>query len=376
MGEQASYHIYREHAEGTAGKELRMSLDVSFFTGYGKIGNYTKTQTMKQKWKNRKATNDFSSKEDKKVKYDTRSTSDIVRDKIQAEANKIKDAYEELLKKDDDSGSRMTEIRNKYMAGGKLSADEMEYVSKKDPKFYQEIKKEEQELKSFEKKLRAAKTKEETQRVLQEEATTSLSKVNAVVNNPHISEGDKMAVCVAEYRKLVKKQEIFAKFTEKGEYSKLPTDAEKQKAETEIREAREEELRNAGRKSDEGEASEKVTEDRADPSPPDKESHSSESELIDHFLHLKDDGRRKTSSNEENYDKLFKDPYRISIDTGFSGEKTVSSDGTKKVYKSSTQAENTPEALKVKRSRHSSGRSRLYEQNEDNSDVATHVWDA
>ncbi len=313
-----------------------MSLDVSFFTGYGKIGNYTRTQSMKQKWQNRKTTGDFSSKENKAVKYDSRSTSDIIRDKIQEEANKIKDIYEELFEKDEDSGSRMTEIRNKYMAGGKLTADEMEYVSKKDPKFYQEIKAEQQELKSFEKKLRAAKTKEAAQRVIADEANASLSKVNAVVNNPHISEGDKMAVCVAEYRKLVKKQEIFAIFEEKGEYSRLPTDAEKRKAEKEIREAKEEELKNAGRKTYDTE--ENGSENKSDPA-----------------IHEKD---------------------VLSVDTVLSSEKTVSSDGTRKVYKSSTQAENTPEALKVKRSRSNSGRNRLYRQDEDSSSVATRVWDA
>lgn len=313
-----------------------MSLDVSFFTGYGKIGNYTRTQSMKQKWQNRKTTGDFSSKENKAVKYDSRSTSDIIRDKIQAEANKIKDIYEGLFEKDEDSGSRMTEIRNKYMAGGKLTADEMEYVSKKDPKFYQEIKAEQQELKSFEKKLRAAKTKEAAQRVIADEANASLSKVNAVVNNPHISEGDKMAVCVAEYRKLVKKQEIFAKFEEKGEYSRLPTDAEKRKAEKEIREAKEEELKNAGRKTYDTE--ENRSENKSDPA-----------------IHEKD---------------------VLSVDTVLSSEKTVSSDGTRKVYKSSTQAENTPEALKVKRSRSNSGRNRLYRQDEDSSSVTTRVWNA
>ncbi|WP_036607517.1 hypothetical protein [Oribacterium sp. P6A1] len=353
-----------------------MSLNVSFFTGYGKIGDYAKTQTMKQKWKNRKATNDFSSKEDKTVKYDTRSTSDIVRDKIQDEANKIKESYDELLKKDDDSGSRMTEIRNKYMAGGKLSADEMEYVSKKDPKFYQEIKAEERELKSFEKELRSAKTKEEAQRVIQEEANSALSRVNSVINNPHISEGDKMAVCVAEYRKLVKKQEIFAKFAEKGEYNKLPTEAEKQKAEEEIREAREEELRQAGRKENDIEGEEKSSGNRIEPSTSEREDISSKETAGDNSGQGNDEGKAETLAGKDVFKKPFYETSRRSGDAGISGEKTVSADGTKKVYKSSVQAENTPEALKVKRSRHNSGRSRLYHQDEESSGVGSHVWNA
>jgi hypothetical protein len=84
----------------------------------------------------------------------------------------------------------------------------LEYIRQKDTKLYSEIKAEKDELKNFEKKLKAAKTKEETQRVIADETNSALSKVNAVTNNPHISEADKMAVCAAEYRKLVAKQEI------------------------------------------------------------------------------------------------------------------------------------------------------------------------
>ena len=73
-----------------------MSLNVSFFTGYGQIGNYTKTQNMKRKWDNRQTNSDFGSKETKTVKYDTKSTSEKVREKILDEANKIKEAYEDF----------------------------------------------------------------------------------------------------------------------------------------------------------------------------------------------------------------------------------------------------------------------------------------
>lgn len=316
-----------------------MSLNVSFFTGYGKVGDYARTQTMKRKWHNRKSTGDFSSKETSTVKYDTRSTSDIIRDKLQDEARKIMDSYEELQKKDDDSGSRMTEIRNKYMAGGKLSADEMEYVSQKDPKFYQEIKAEEQELKSFEKRLRAAKTKEEAQRVIEEEAHTALSKVNAVTNNPHISEGDKMAVCVAEYRKLVKKQEIFDKFAEKGEYHRLPTEAEKQKAEKEIQEAKEEALK---------ESSETPCKDRS--------SEDSEKQDTDYHEALTE---RHTDIRREEHE---------------SRPETLNKNTAQKQAKSIVEAENSPEARKTKRAKQSHGYGKLYDDSPEG--TSSHVWDA
>ncbi len=341
--------IYSGHAEGTAGKELRMSLNVSFFTGYGKIGNYTKTQTMKQKWKNRKSTNDFTSKETKAIKYDTRNTSEKVRDMLLDEANKIKESFEELQRKNEDSGSRMTEIRNKYMAGGKLTAEEMEYVSKKDPKLYQEIKAEEQEIKSFEKRLRAAKTKEEAQRVIQEDANTSLSKVKSVTNDPHISDADKMAVCAAEYRKLVKKQEIFAKFAEKGEYHKLPTEAEKQKAEKEIQEAREEAL-------------------REDPLSKDPESNnlhsdktvSDEANAVD-FLKKTQPGQNKPELNPEEDE---------------SRSKTLAKSSGQKQAKSIVEAENTPEARKTKRAKQKRGYGKLFSDDSSAEGAPSHVWEA
>lgn len=359
-----------------------MSLNVSFFTGYGKIGNYTKTQNMKQKWQNRKASGDFTSKETTTVKYDTRSTSDIVRDKIQEEANKIINSYEELLKNDEDSGSRMTEIRNKYMAGGKLTADEMEYVSKNDPKFYQEIKKEQQELKSFEKRLRAAKTKEEAQRVIADEANNALSKVKAVTNDPHISDADKMAVCVAEYRKLVKKQEIFAKFAEKGEYHKLPTEAEKQKAEKEIREAREEELREIGKlEKDDSENLEEDTDFEAALKKIVQEELSKDEGSPDKHFDKSVPGSEKTHAGERvvNLSKKSQSGKKMpsnESDDAKALREALERDVFGKQAKSIVEAENTPEAMKTKRAKQNRGYAKLFEEDVSALEGSSHVWEA
>lgn len=330
-----------------------MSIDMSFFTRYGTVGNYSRTQKMKQKVERRKNESDFTSKEAKTVKYDTRTTSEKVRTMIQSEAQKIEDAYRMSAQKED-SDEKLNKIRTKYMYGGNLSPDELDYIRRKDTKLYSEIKAEKDEIKNFEKKLKSAKTKEETQRVIADETNSALSKVNSVTNNPHISEADKMAVCAAEYRKLVAKQEIFKKFAEKGEYAKLPTDAEKREAEREIMEAREEEIRNAGR-----------TEEDAEEIEEDSFIHESDAEIAESLPH-----------NRNHQELAFKGVSHASRGGGNPGGKKVSADGTKKVYKSTVEAESTPEALKVKRAKSNSGRSKLYNPDSKGSTASAHVWEA
>ena len=350
--------------------ENTMSIDMSFFTRYGTVGNYSRTQKMKQKVERRKNESDFTSKEEKTVKYDTRTTSEKVRTMIQSEAQKIEDAYRMSAQKED-SDEKLNKIRTKYMYGGNLSPDELDYIRRKDTKLYSEIKAEKDEIKNFEKKLKSAKTKEETQRVIADETNSALSKVNSVTNNPHISEADKMAVCAAEYRKLVAKQEIFKKFAEKGEYAKLPTDAEKREAEREIMEAREEELRNAGRTEEETEKN--------------GNNLNSDERPDTHFKDGDDSGGRSATTVRDGKssgttirdgEKSGKRPDTALRDSGSPGKKKVSSDGTKKVYKSTADAESTPEALKVKRAKNNSGRGKLYNPDNETGDVSSHMWEA
>ncbi|WP_091208224.1 hypothetical protein [Oribacterium sp. WCC10] len=331
---------------------------------------------MKQKWQQRKTKSDFTSKETKTVKYDTRTTSDKIRDMIQSEAQKIEDAFKQS-QQNDESDDKLSKIRLKYMYGGNLSPDELDYIRQKDTKLYNEIQAEKEELKSFEKKLRAARTKDETQRVIADECNAALSKVNSVSNNPNVSEADKMAVCAAEYRKLMKKQTIFKTYVEKGEYAKLPTDAEKRKAEKEIREAREEELRNAGRKEETEyhEDSDGRLPEETGLSHSENDVNASTDDTKDSFRHAYDDDEAKTLSHNKDYrEQVIKGSSHKSKDAGVTGEKTVTEEG-EKVYKSTVRAESTPEALKVKRAKHNTGQKKLYEQDDDDV-ISTHTWDA
>jgi|GEM_PF-1168559 hypothetical protein len=329
-----------------------MSIDLSFMTRYGNIENYSKTMKMKQKWEKRQTIGDFKSKESNTVRTtkktsSSQKTSDMIREMLQEESKKFIDAYKES-QENDKSDEKLSNLRLKAMYGNDLSQDEMEYIRKKDPQFYQTIKAEKDELKSFEKKLKSAKTKEDAQRVVANEANAALSKVNAVTNNPHITEATKMSVCAAECRKLMKKQEVFSRFIDKGEYEKLPTEAEKHEAEKEIKDAREEELRNAGktRETEESEASEEpkdIYEAQESYEASNTEKNSTSREMNQPI----GDYRSHTSSND------IKDARKV----------------TEKTEKSSQQAENSPESRKVKLAERKSRFGKFYAEEEASSTI-------
>ena len=100
----------------------------------------------------------------------------------------------------------------------------------------------ESEQKNYEQELKRCKTKEEVQRVRMAHAATSLSNVNEIKNNPNIPESKKLELVWNEHRKNMALQQSTQDFIESGKYAKLPTEAEKQKAEKELEEAKKAEL--------------------------------------------------------------------------------------------------------------------------------------
>jgi len=341
-----------------------MSLNISFFTQHGTVGNYQKTMKLKRKWEDRERTGDFRSKEttarSSANTSSTQKTSDMIRDMLKEESQKIIDAYKEN-EHNNNSDKKLSDIRTKAMYGQDLSPDEMEYIKSKDPQLYQSIKAEKDEIKHFEKKLKAAKTKEEAQRVVTDEANAALSKVNAVTNNPHIPESAKMSVCVSEYRKLMKKQETFDKFVDKGEYEKLPTEAEKRKAEKEIMEAREEELRNAGK----AETSEDENED---------DSEDTSASLLQSSDNVNDRFNDEYTGGRAATQKPMADTLVLSSrgratkpvfdDSANKAERKPDSPGTK-TYESTEQARSSPEARKVEEAKRKSSYGKLFSQEDE-----------
>ena len=195
------------------------------FTAIQSLGKFTKNMEMQLKWQKKKQDNDFTADGSTKLIDPTARQAEEIR-KAQA----------------DGSAKLSSQIRTKLATGKKLTREEMEYLEKHDPQTYQKVKAIEAEQKSYEKKLKNCKTKEEVQQVRTDRVAASLSVVNNVKNNPAIPEGAKLGIVWQELQKNMALEETIRKFVESGEYAQLPTEAEKPEGERELKELKETEL--------------------------------------------------------------------------------------------------------------------------------------
>lgn len=189
------------------------------------MNNYTKNMEMQMKWQKKKATGDFTA--DGSTKLD---------DPIRKQAEEIRKSRQ------DGSAKLSAQIDLKLKSGQKLTADEMDYLQRTDPQKYQKIKAMEAEQESYERELKKCKTKEEVQRVRMAHTATSLSAVNNIKNNPAIPEEKKLELIMQEHYKNQALETSTREFVESGKYAALPTEAEKAKAEKDLQEAKEAEL--------------------------------------------------------------------------------------------------------------------------------------
>lgn len=194
------------------------------FFGVQSLNSYTKNMEMQLKWQQKKKNNDFTADGSTKLSA------------LDRQAEEIRQVAA------DGSGKMMSEIRLKLNSGKKLSAEEMEYLQKHDPQTYQHVKSMEAEQESYKRELKKCKTKEEVQRVRMSHTAQSLSAVNNIKNNPAIPEGKKLGLIMQELQKHEALQEVTREFVESGKYGKLPTEAERQKAEKDLEEAKKAEL--------------------------------------------------------------------------------------------------------------------------------------
>lgn len=197
---------------------------MNFFTVQS-ISNYTKSMEMQMKWQKKKTTGDF-----------TADGSTKLNDPVRQQAEEIRQSRQ------DGSAKLSAQIDLKLQSGQRLTAEEMEYLQKTDPQKYQKIKAMEAEQENYEKELKRCKTKEEVQRVRMSHTASSLGAVNSIKNNPVIPEEKKFELIMQEHYKHMALETSTKEFVESGRYAKLPTDAEKMKAEKDLKEAREAEL--------------------------------------------------------------------------------------------------------------------------------------
>ena len=272
--------------------------DFMSFTMINSLDMYAKNLKMQMKWEQKKATNDYAAD----------GTTSIA-DKLRKEAAEQLSALE-----GSSSQATMSGIQAKLMAGRKLTSAEMEYLKKNDPNTYQQAKYREMERKAFEQRLRSCKTKEEVQRLKAAHMAASLDRVKDINNNPNISSGEKLKLTIEEHQKVCTISDATTRFTESSDYKRLPTEAEKRKAEKDMKEAKEAEQK--------GETKEKQE------IPKDKDTES---------------GKVVISQDEDK--ELSQEPTPADTQAAKARQLAASSKKTR------IEAELTPEAQKLKRSR-------------------------
>ncbi len=225
----------------------------------GTLGSYTKTMKMQMKWQQKKASGDYtpgksvSSSSGRLKNIDSESETALLE-----------------LPKTDKSTQMMQQIRTKMASGKKLSSDEMEFLKENDPETYRKAKNIEMEQEAYEQELKRCKTREEVQRARLSHAAASLATVKNVENDPHIPEGKKLELVMEELMRTNAMNDAYQKFTQSGAFRKLPTEAERKKAEEDLEEARKAEL------GIEDKTDEKPEDIRTDSSPEDNDGEAME----------------------------------------------------------------------------------------------------
>lgn len=266
-----------------------MSLDFNMIQS---LNSYTKNMEMQMNWQKKKASGDLTSKDDGN------------------EVDWVRQQAEEIREAQNDGSAKLDkQIDLKLNSGQKLTAEEMEYLRKKDPQTYQKIKSIEAEQESYERELKRCKTKEEVQRVKMSHTAASLNAVNSIKNNPVIPEEKKFELIMHEHRKNAALEKTTQEFVKSGKFAKLPTEEERIEAEKDLKEAKEAELH------------------IQDPADKAEEQESKETDSHEAF-------------STESTEKLTKD--------NASKSETPTSDNREPTR---MEAETTPEALKVKRAK-------------------------
>ncbi len=269
------------------------------FSNIGTLGTHVKNMGLEWKWNQRKDSNDFTSKG---------STNTTINNWLEEKIAKEKEEAAQMGQKRDKT---METIQAKLYSGQKLTADEERYLQEKDPQAYQKMKSNQMAQKSYEESLKKCKTKEDVERLKMSQMAQSFSAVNTIMHDPAIPEEKKLELVMQEHQKVKLIETSTQEFVESGRYHKLPTEAEKRKAEKDLEEAKEAER-------EEVQDSEKT----------DTEKTPEEAE--------------NTKNEVEKGDSLPKEA---------AGTQAAPADGEEKPKMTRIEAEQTPEAQKVRRAK-------------------------
>ena len=298
----------------------------------GSLHTYASNMKMQMKWEQKKSKGDYSADGTTSIAEQLRKEAGG----IGAASNRSKQAV-------------LNGIRSKLNAGKRLSSSELEYLKKNDPETYQHVKAMEMERKAYEQRLKNCKTKEEVQRLKASQMASSLDRVREVNNNPNIPDGEKLKLTMQEHQKVSSVTDATTKFAQSGEYSKLPTEAEKRKAEKDLKEAKEAEMKgetkdDKDKVSDEKDKSEEITDKNED------SSNTQETENFDESSNSQKTGENTDNAKSETAKTPNVSPDAAKI-SGTASDVAKAREILMSPKKTRIQAELTPEAQKVRRAK-------------------------
>ncbi len=211
------------------------------------VNSYLKNMDMQNKWEQKQRTGNYKAD-------GIKSASEW--------AEKQRDTFEKK-ERENDRDTVLDSIKNKAAYGGYLTASELQYLKSKDEAAYQRAVTAENERKIYEHELRMCRTKEDVQRYKMHHTAYSAERVKSAVNDASMSEDEKLDSVMGEFQRMSAVNKAERDFIRSGEYSKLPSQAEKLKAERDLKRAQKEESRAAAEKRAEKKAEAKERAEKA-----------------------------------------------------------------------------------------------------------------
>ena len=210
------------------------------------INSYIKNLDMQQKWQqNQKAGVIKAADAEKTEKYKTAD------EWVSSQQKKAEEAEEKKNK-------QLNEIKNKYSNGGMLTQKEKRYLQMNDPATYAQMQAAEAERRIYEYELRCCLTKEDLHRYKMTHLAQAMGNVKSIMNDKSMSLEKKLEAIVGEKKKVDAVNAAERDFVKRGDYARLPSQAEKLKAERDMRRAKAEERRVAKEKEAERRAERKA----------------------------------------------------------------------------------------------------------------------
>ncbi|MCM1480724.1 MAG: hypothetical protein NC085_13555 [Muribaculaceae bacterium] len=207
------------------------------------VNNYLKNMDMQKKWEQKQRTGNYAADGVKSETESCRKQRDTFVKTAQTE-----NTDQTTREKPKDKDEILETIKNKLSSGGMLTSSEMKYVQSKDEALYQQAVTAENERKIYEHELRLCRTKDDVQMYKMHHTVHAAERVKSILSDNSMSLGDKLNAVMGENKRMSAVNAAERDFVKSGEYSRLPSRAEKLKAERDLRRAKKEECRAAAEK--------------------------------------------------------------------------------------------------------------------------------